>query len=1205
MSKPKLILVLCLTVAALLTLAWGSFAQSENVQSAQPDISQLLEMAAEIGSIPIIIGFDQPGFDPAHIASDSTVGRNQSQAITRRQEHILNGLSSFSISSVTQFEYIPFMALRVDEAALKALQADPLITSIVEDISFAPALARSLQITRAEGAHSLNYRGAGTSIAVLDSGIDKNHPDLVGKVVTEACYSTTDPASGRFSVCPNGQSSQIGNGAAAAPSRLFTGFDHGTHVAGIATGVAPDAQIVAIQVFARVYETAAKECTSYDKRSPCLLTRQSDYIKGLERVIALRSAHNIVAVNMSLGAGSYVSTCDNNPQFTTVKLLVNSLRSNGVVTVVSAGNDSYRNSMGAPACLSSTVSVGATMTYPENSNDRVADFSNVGFSTTLLAPGVPIEAAVPTSTIDCGQGTAPTDSRCYKGGTSMAAPHVAGAVAVLRAASPNATANQIVGALTTTGPYVTDHRPGGTITKRRLDVYGALCTLVACDPDDFRILNLNATISGTITSGDFQDIYYFNGIANQRIVVHMNRLNGTVNPFLSVWDPDGNLMSFNDNGGGGVNARVNLLILPRNGRYRIQAGTTQGILTGAYQVSVTQGSLTQNPTPFMRTLQPTSATAGSASFWVQIHGANFVTSSVARLNGSNRSTFFSSSEKIWILLSNADLSNTATHYIDVVNPAPGYASAALSFNVMPAFNGESRLLAPEELTTTVGEKTEFAVEWVHPTDSWRNMQNMEFKVADDSLGGPLWLRLSEDNPESTLYLLNSAGVPLYSSPLISGQFGANEDWVVDDRVTLHLGETKFFGSGQTIVLTPTITFGAGAVGTYDLRFSVDDDAEESEVQNADVLGRFSIMPEGCLVAPMEVNVSGPLTGLTGASYTYYATVNPPDSSEPITYTWFPEPTSGQGTTSATYQWSSAGQQPVGVLAENCADLVSDIKTIPVYTTTAPDLTLSKTGPAVALAGEAIEYTLTVTNSGATAATSITISDVLPVEATYVSGGTLTGDTVSWTIPTLDGYGATEQVIFVVTANETLTNDTYSAVADGGTNATGSPKVVTRIVDAKVDVTPLSAGELAYDGEGVMTNADLPAGSFFANTTVAFEELNLPTAPLPPSLQYAGRAFRLDAYQGNVLAPDLEPGEPLPMVLTYRETDVSGVDTDLLTLYRWTGSQWSSSGIACQTDALLQKMSCSLFAPLGEFALAAGTQNDLFLPMVVNQDLISE
>lgn len=186
----------------------------------------------------------------------------------------------------------------------------------------------------------------------------------------------------------------------------------------------------------------------------------------------------------------------------------------------------------------------------------------------------------------------------------------------------------------------------------------------------------------------------------------MNRTGGTLlDPFLAVWDPDGNLMAFNDNGGGGVNARVNLLILPRTGRYRIMAMKAGANQTGPYSISVTQGSLSQNPEPMIRFLEPGSTTVNSVGFWAQIHGYNFVPSSVARLNGVNRPTSYHSSEIIWIWFYPSDLTSTGSRSISVFNPAPvGGTSAAVGFSVTAAFNGESKLLAPTELYTPVGNR---------------------------------------------------------------------------------------------------------------------------------------------------------------------------------------------------------------------------------------------------------------------------------------------------------------------------------------------------------------------------------------------------------------------------------------------------------------------------------------------------------------------
>ena len=1186
MPSKRLLLVVLMVMGAIGVMWARAGAQERETGMPTADMLRLTEAAQTHGGVAVIVGLALPGYSIEGVGGEVQVAQAQQAAIAAAQHALLDRLSSYQVSNVTTFEYIPFLALRADAATLAALQADPAVTSIVEDISLPPLLERSVPLIRAEGAHTLNYRGAGTAVAILDTGVDRNHPDLAGKVVYEACYSTTDPAIAYFSACPNGQNSQIGTGAAAPPSRLITGFDHGTHVAAIAAGVAPDAKIVAIQVFSRVYENAAKQCTGGGRRSPCTLTRQSDYIKGLERVIAVRSTYNIVAINMSLGGGAYASACDSQTQFTSVKLLIDILRGNGVATVIAAGNDGLRGNIGAPACISSAISVGATETFPNDEVDDVADFSNMAGFMTLLAPGTPINAAVPGTTTDCGNGNAPVDGRCFKGGTSMAAPHVAGAIAVLRAAKPSANVNELVSALTTSGPLVTDQRTGGAVTKRRLDVYEALCKLVACDQDDFRTLTLGASLQGTISGGENSDIYYFNGTAGQRIVVSMLNNVVSLDPFLSVWDPEGNLLAFNDNGGGGKAARVNLLILPRTGRYRINAGIAQSGSTGGYSISVVQGTFTQNPAPFVRGLQPFSATVGSGGFWARIDGANFINSSVARRNGVNYPTFFSSSERIWIWLYPSDLSSTGYLTIDVINPTPGGGtSLPLTFAVTAAFNGESKLLAPTVPTATVGISTTFAISWTHPTASWRNMQNLDFRLMDEAWGGPLWLRLTEDNPISMLALLNASGTPVYTGTLASGQFGIAEEWVITDTVTLHFGETSFFGSGQTIVITPVVTFGPQAVGVYDMRFAVDDDQEESEVQNGDVFGQFTILPVECPAPLAEVALSGALTVTTNAPTPYIATLAPIDATAPVTYTWAPEPESGQGTAAAVYTFAEAGRYAVGVVAENCGGLAAAMQTVNAHTTEAPDLAIEKSAAATALAGEAITYTLRVINRGATPATSLVVVDQVPAGATYVAGGALVGASVTWTIPELDSFGATAEVTYVVTAANTITNSVYQVVAAGGYGGVGQAAVATRIVDAQAALDALRGAILQRSTPlDRAVEMILPAGVVAGATMLVFEEQSSLPAPPPAGKQSGGRVFSLQAYQDNRLQSDFQLGETVSMTLTYPATDG---DVASLQLYRWDGAGWRNDGIVCSVAATSQQVQCTLENPsMARYALFA-------------------
>lgn len=256
-------------------------------------------------------------------------------------------------------------------------------------VRFTSDLTLSIPKIGADYTQSLNYSGQDVYVVVIDTGIEKAHPFFQDRVKHEACFSM---------ICPNNSNTMIGPGAA-APVHY-----HGTHVAGIVggyssnmSGVAPKVNIIAINVFDR-YGGA------YD----------SDIIRALNYVYTLADTYNIASVNMSLGGSRiFKESCDTYiPDMTDA---IFKLKQRNIATVVAAGN-SYAVGMSAPACISHAVSVAATAT----ATDKVTDFSNVSQYTTLSAPGLQIVSS------------ALMGSYRSASGTSMAAPHVAGAFAVYR-----------------------------------------------------------------------------------------------------------------------------------------------------------------------------------------------------------------------------------------------------------------------------------------------------------------------------------------------------------------------------------------------------------------------------------------------------------------------------------------------------------------------------------------------------------------------------------------------------------------------------------------------------------------------------------------------------------------------------------------------------------------------------------------------------
>src|SRR5262245_3592723 len=173
----------------------------------------------------------------------------QRASIRQAQDELLNGVRIRNPRSLKRFETLPFLAFSVDEAGLAALRSLSRVIDIHEEffISVAQAQSPSVSLIGAPNAWASGYTGAGKTIAILGTGVDKNHQSLSGKVVSEACYSTDDPEFAASSLCPGGatESTEPDSGL----NCTVTGdCAHGTSIAGVAAGVAIDANLISIQV---------------------------------------------------------------------------------------------------------------------------------------------------------------------------------------------------------------------------------------------------------------------------------------------------------------------------------------------------------------------------------------------------------------------------------------------------------------------------------------------------------------------------------------------------------------------------------------------------------------------------------------------------------------------------------------------------------------------------------------------------------------------------------------------------------------------------------------------------------------------------------------------------------------------------------------------------------------------------------------------
>lgn len=338
---------------------------------------------------------------------------------------------------VRRFTSLPGFVARGGTAALSrdervaSVEADQLGHALTEE---GAVLTGARTVT-----NELGLTGLGLRFALLDTGVENDHPDLDGGLVLEKCFV--------LGGCP--------------PMNLDTGDEapegsgHGTHVAGIITGdgrvapkgVASKAEFVAVRVF--------------NNQS---VGRVSDWVAALDWVLSVREAQGIRLVNMSIGTDmAFPGTCDaDQPALTEA---VARLRDAGVVLFASAGNEAVADGITAPACVHGVISVGAvydsdlgrepdTGTYSSGCFDANADagsvvcFSNSSDELDLLGPGSRIRSSVP--------GGRAGERR----GTSQATPHVAAIAALMLELDPLLTPEDLERILKSTGVPKVDPKNG-------------------------------------------------------------------------------------------------------------------------------------------------------------------------------------------------------------------------------------------------------------------------------------------------------------------------------------------------------------------------------------------------------------------------------------------------------------------------------------------------------------------------------------------------------------------------------------------------------------------------------------------------------------------------------------------------------------------------------------------------------------------------
>ncbi|GEM_PF-2226222 len=367
----------------------------------------------------------------------------QSAAYAEVKDTVLFEMAPQDIKIVRDYSHLPLATLQVnDQETLNQLLSNPSVKAVYRNPKYRPFLSQSLALIEQPEVIANGLGGAGTTVAVLDTGVDYTNPafgDCTAPGIPEGCKVV------------HAQDFGQNDGALDDHPRK-----HGTNVAGIVLGVAPDTQIAALDVF----------------RSD--LAYGSDILAAVNWAIENQAKYNIVALNLSLGGGRYNSICENSFFATAFA----HARAVGIIPVIASGNNGYTDSIASPACAPGAVRVGAVYDQDRGAinwgrcrddfitADTITCFTNRASFLTLLAPGVGISAAGITMS-----------------GTSQATPHVTGAIAVLRAptAFPDDSPAETIQRLVATGITVSDPESG--LSFPRLDLAAAAFFSTFADTD--------------------------------------------------------------------------------------------------------------------------------------------------------------------------------------------------------------------------------------------------------------------------------------------------------------------------------------------------------------------------------------------------------------------------------------------------------------------------------------------------------------------------------------------------------------------------------------------------------------------------------------------------------------------------------------------------------------------------------------------------
>lgn len=431
------------------------------------------------------------------------------------------------------------------------------------------------------------------TVADIDTGLDSTHQDL------NRFVNTAEIANNNIDDDNNGYVDDVYGWNFIDNNKDTSDFDgHGTHTAGTigartnnGIGVAGVANVKILPL--RIFTSGQAD------------ERTSDVLRAIQYVSDNAQRFNIKVINMSFGATRARADENTSDVCVAYEPVLKNLYSKGVTAVAAAGNGDGRLApetglpyyQQAPSGCYGVISVGAT-----KQDDQPAGFSNYGANMTLSAPGL----SNPGITSTC-----PSNTYCEKNGTSMAAPHVAGAAALMYYTNPNMnnwTAKSIFSTKANNDSVQNETKPMGA---GRLNAYKAVnaakTAAIIGEPTPMTVTNISASFNS------YSNPYYMQ--VDSKITVKKEATGEAasyVNVIASIKAPNGQVYTasaFTDSTGTAALSKLfqtttnNALV----GTYTITIVSIAGD-TNSYHPTLTSTSISSNSSGITNTPAPASPT---------------------------------------------------------------------------------------------------------------------------------------------------------------------------------------------------------------------------------------------------------------------------------------------------------------------------------------------------------------------------------------------------------------------------------------------------------------------------------------------------------------------------------------------------------------------------------------------------------------------